>query len=183
MFGAGGCSFPWLKRSVACFGLWGMCIHAPFNTPPLHAGSLARIKDGCWRATYVHPLPSPCMAPATFTKNDPKADFVVIELAPLARALLCSSSLNDFVIRCEFRSSNATLTTTPFIHNHFSLTILPFFLLGVLNELVDHSQIVRFVSSFISDRLTGKVRDVVLMNMVLHSYVGIRQQKRGISNG
>jgi hypothetical protein len=74
------------------------------------------------------------VAPDTFTKNDPKDDVTAIELVPLAQALLCSSSLNDFVIRCDFRSSNATLNPTPFIHSNFSLTIFPFFLLGVLNE-------------------------------------------------
>ena len=45
----------------------------------------------------------------------------------------------------------------------------------------DHSQIVRFVSSFISDELVGNVRAVVLMGVVLPSYVGVRQQKRGFT--
>jgi hypothetical protein len=48
-------------------------------------------------------------------------------------------------------------------------------------NIEDHSQIVRFVSSFISDSLMGKVRAGAFMGVVLPSYVGIRQQKCGLT--
>lgn len=34
------------------------------HSAPLHAGGQAWIQDGCWRATHVHPQPSPWLAPA-----------------------------------------------------------------------------------------------------------------------
>jgi hypothetical protein len=45
----------------------------------------------------------------------------------------------------------------------------------------DHSQIVRFVSSFISGTLTGISRAGGSMGVVLPSYVGVRQQKCGFA--
>jgi hypothetical protein len=48
-------------------------------------------------------------------------------------------------------------------------------------NIEDHSQIVRFVSSFISDSLMGKVRAGAFMGVVLPSYVGVRQQKCGFA--
>jgi len=45
----------------------------------------------------------------------------------------------------------------------------------------DHSQIVRFVSGFIGNVFVGKVRAVVLMGVVLHSYAVAGQQKCGFA--
>jgi hypothetical protein len=48
-------------------------------------------------------------------------------------------------------------------------------------NIEDHSQIVRFVSRFRSDGLVGKVRAVVLMDVVLPSYAVDGQQKGGFA--
>jgi hypothetical protein len=49
--------------------------------------------------------------------------------------------------------------------------------LRFLGELDDHSQIVRFVSSFIGDGFVGKVRSAAFMAVVLHAYAVLVQQK------
>jgi hypothetical protein len=48
-------------------------------------------------------------------------------------------------------------------------------------NIEDHSQIVRFVSSFISDEFAGIVRAGASRGVVLPSFVGVRQQKCGFA--
>lgn len=52
-----------------------------------------------------------------------------------------------------------------------------------MGEIEDHSQIARFVSSFIANGFDGKVRAGMAMGVVLHSYAVAGQQKMRLCNG